>query len=233
MAFPSPRDEGHWFGAPEILAVDGPLVVVVKPSGFAAHPAEGSELDLVSWLADHPDLPAGTVPAHRLDKETSGLILCSPEASLRAELSEDFAQGRIHKHYLALVDGATRDRGAIRRALPDARRKRKLDAETTYCVVERLGGFTLLAVKPTTGRRHQIRRHLQGVGHAVVGDDRYRPHRFHKVPDFPGRLWLHAAQLILPDGRVFDSPLPPELMTHLEVLRRGAEHLAVTGAQIP
>jgi 23S rRNA pseudouridine955/2504/2580 synthase len=93
-----------------------------------------------------------------------------------------------------------------------------VDAVTRYRLEAWLGPFSLLTVRPETGRKHQIRRHLQTIGHAVVGDDRYPPRRFRKVPGFPGRLWLHANELTLPDGRRFRAPLAAELDDHLRLL---------------
>jgi 23S rRNA-/tRNA-specific pseudouridylate synthase len=118
-----------------------------------------------------------------------------------------------------MVFGKTRDKGIIRRTLQDARRKTKLDAVTRYRTVEAFKKCSLLDVTPETGRKHQIRRHLQGIGHAVVGDTRYRPRGKPTVPAFPGRLWLHAAEVTLPDGRHFKAALPSELADHLKTLR--------------
>ncbi len=90
---------------------------------------------------------------------------------------------------------------------------------TRYALAEALGAFSLLRVRPETGRKHQIRRHLHGIGLPLVGDTRYRG-RFRPVPGFPGRLFLHAWRLSLPDGRSFESPLPPELEACILELRR-------------
>ena len=99
------------------------------------------------------------------------------------------------------------------------RRGRPLPAVTRYRHREALGGFSLVEARPETGRKHQIRRHLHGIGHPIVGDERYRPRRFKAVPGYPGRLWLHAAALELPDGHTIVAPLPPALMDHLDRLR--------------
>ncbi len=166
-------------------------------------------------------LPPGVVPLHRLDLHTSGVLLCASDLSVRGRVQEWFAAGLVQKTYLALVHGRTHGKGTIRRGLKDARRRKTLDAVTRYTRREALGGFSLLEVHPETGRKHQVRRHLQGLGHAVVGDTRYRPKRFRKVPAFPGRLWLHAWRVTLPDGGAFEAPLPEALESHLAVLRQG------------
>ncbi len=206
--------------APRILSVHGSVVAVHKPSGMQVHPANASaDLDLVSWLDSEPMAPPGATPVHRLDKETSGLVLCACEPDERAELSGWFARGELRKVYLALVVGHARRKGTIRRALPDSRRRKPLAATTRYRLVEALGGFSLIRVVPQTGRKHQIRRHLHGIGLPIVGDEEYRPKRFVRVPAFPGRLWLHASKIVLPDGTEIEAPLPPELEANLAALR--------------
>ncbi len=206
---------------PRILASHGPVVAVFKPAGVMVHPGTDGSLDLVTWLEHHPDAPPGLVPVHRLDKDASGLVLCAGDPRDRAEASGWFQEGTIRKVYLALCQGHAHKKGVIRRSLADARRRKPLRAVTRYRLHEALGGFSLLRVEPETGRKHQIRRHLHGVGLPIVGDDRYRPKRLLRVPAFPGRLWLHAWKLVLPDGTEFEAPLPPELERTLEALRVG------------
>lgn len=215
------------FGPPRVLADLGPLGVAIhKPAGLRVHPADDDgEDDLIAWMGRQPDLPSGMAPAHRIDGAASGIVLCAATPEARRELSGWFAEGTIDKTYLAVVQGRTRKSGTIRRKLQDARRGKPLPAVTRYQRLEWLGSFTLLAVQIDTGRKHQIRRHLQGIGHAIVGDERYRPRRLRKVPAFPGRLWLHARALVLPDGRAIEDPLPDELLAHLDALRAGAERL--------
>jgi 23S rRNA-/tRNA-specific pseudouridylate synthase len=159
-------------------------------------------------------------PLHRLDVDTSGVLLCTADPVERSRVQVLFAEGGVQKTYVALVHGRTHAKGIIRRGLRDARRKSTLEAVTRYTMLESLGFCTLVRVRPETGRKHQVRRHLQGLGHAVVGDRRYRPKRGRKVLGDPGRLWLHAARLVMPDGTVFEAPLPPELEAHLAVLRQ-------------
>lgn len=205
---------------PRILSVHDFVVAVHKPAGMPVHPANASrELDLVTWLANEPMAPPGIAPVHRLDKDASGLVLCASDPADRAKVSGWFARSELQKIYLVLVHGHARKKGTIRRALRDARRRKPLQATTRYRLVETLGGFSLLRVRPETGRKHQIRRHLHGIGLPIVGDSEYRPKRFVPVPGFPGRLWLHAWKLVLPDGTELEAPLPPELEANLAALR--------------
>jgi len=217
MSDPTPE-----FPKPRLITCDGDLWVLDKPSGFAVHAVAGATApDLMAWARGSLGAPAGLAPIHRLDLDASGLVLCAADSSLRGELGRWFADGEVHKEYMALAWGRVHKKGTIRRQLKDPRRRRFLPAVTRYQCLEWLGGFSLLALTPETGRRHQLRRHLHGIGHALVGDRRYRPRRFRAVPGFPGRLWLHAVRLALPDGRSYEAPLPAELERHLVVLREG------------
>jgi 23S rRNA-/tRNA-specific pseudouridylate synthase len=148
------------------------------------------------------------------------LVLCSADPAQRAAIGNALSNGTIEKTYLTLVHGRTRKKGVVRRPLQDGRRSRKLSATTRYRTLEVFERTSLLAVHIETGRKHQIRRHLHGIGHPIVGDERYRPRRKLSVPAFPGRLWLHAAQLILPDGTTVTAPLPEALLSHLDTLRQ-------------
>lgn len=221
------------FAPPHVLADLGDQVYALhKPAGLRVHPADDDgQDDLVSWLSRQADLPAGLAPAHRIDGAASGIVLCAATPEGRGRVSGWFAEQALTKTYLAVVQGRTRKSGVVRRKLQDARRGKRLAAVTRYRKLEWLGAFTLVAVQIETGRKHQIRRHLQGIGHALVGDERYRPKRLRKVPAFPGRLWLHARALELPDGRVVEDPLPAELLAHLDVLRAGAARLAAKAGE--
>jgi 23S rRNA-/tRNA-specific pseudouridylate synthase len=148
-----------------------------------------------------------------------------------------FAEHQVNKTYMALVLGRTHKKGVIRRQLEDQRRGHALDAVTRYRTTEQLPGVSLLRVTPETGRKHQIRRHFWGIGHPLVGDQVYRPKRRRKVFAYPGRLWLHAAALTLPDGRTFEAPLPTKLDEHLSALRKEAQkqqdEREISAAQTP
>lgn len=208
----------HDLDQPRLVADVQPdgLLAVHKPAGLPVHPTGDGRETLVEWLERHHP---GARPAHRLDLHTSGLVLCAADRTLRGHLGKQFEDRLIQKRYLALVHGRARRKGIIRRPLSDGRRGRALPAVTRYTLISWLGKTSLIRVRPETGRKHQIRRHLHHLGHAIVGDERYRPRRFASVPGFPGRLWLHSAALALPDGRQFEAPLPTELAAHLEHLR--------------
>jgi len=206
--------------APTLLAVVDDLWVIDKPAGYLVHPAGNPAMpDILAWAREVEGAPDGLAPVHRLDRQTSGVVLCSPDPELRTRLGVSFAEREVQKTYRTLVHDLTPAEGLIDRPLPDARRGAPLEARTRYWRLEALGRFSYLEVTPETGRKHQIRRHLNHIGHGVVGDRRYPHRKPRRTPHDPGRLWLHALRVVLPDGRVFEAPLAPELAEHLDRLR--------------
>ena len=188
-----------------------------KPAGMAVHQNAEGLPDLVSWMKRQRSLPRDLKPGHRLDRATSGVVLCGAGREARAQIAS-WLSGDSGKVYLALVAGAPEaDEGTIEEPLYDERRGRLLDAQTVYKVHQRLKGFTLLELELITGRKHQLRRHLAAAGLPVVGDKRHGPKRPKRVPGFPGRLWLHASRLRIGE-RIIEAPLPLELVGHLELL---------------
>jgi len=188
-----------------------------KPAGMAVHQNAEGLPDLVSWLKRQRSLPRDLKPGHRLDRATSGVVLCGAGRKARAQIAS-WLSGDVGKHYLALVAGhPAEDQALLEAPLHDARRGRSLEAKTLYRVRQRLNGFTLLELELITGRKHQLRRHLADAGMPVVGDGRYGPKRPKRVPGYPNRLWLHAWKLRIGE-RVIEAPLPQTLTTHLELL---------------
>jgi 23S rRNA pseudouridine1911/1915/1917 synthase len=225
-----PEPPGHL--APEaiplkIIYEDADLMVIDKPAGLAVHPAPGhpshtlvnAVLSYLPGLAqDTGSLRPGIV--HRLDKDTSGLILVAKNRLAQANLSEQFKSRTVSKAYLVLVKGKlTPDRGIIEAAIgrdPLNRQRMAVvskgrEARTEYRVVKYIGNYSLLEIKPETGRTHQIRVHLAAIGFPVVGDAIYG----FKSPHL-SRQFLHASKIgfHLPStGQYVDftSPLPPDL----------------------
>ena len=203
---------------PTVLHRFDGLVAVDKPAGWLVHRAAGNDApDVVSWLLSAHDIDVA--PAHRLDFATSGVVVLGEHPSVVDAMRARFEAGVVVKRYTALVVGRTRRKGTIDRRLKDARRGRPIDARTTYRLMEWLDTCSLLSVRPRTGRKHQIRRHLQGLGHAIVGDARYRPRQPVDVGPAPDRLWLHASRLSWPDGPDLHAPLPQALDAHREAMR--------------
>ena len=214
-----------------ILYEDADLAVVVKPCGMVVHPAAGNEDGtLVNALLHHLDslggiggeLRPGIV--HRLDKDTSGLLLVAKNDASQLALSEQLSARTMEKHYRALVEGGIReDSGRIEAAIARSKKDRKKmavddegrEAITEWTVLARGRGVSLLDVHILTGRTHQIRVHMRHIGHPVCGDPIYGSAKGAKVP----RLMLHAYSLTFTHPRTgerltFTAELP-------EAFRRG------------
>jgi 23S rRNA pseudouridine1911/1915/1917 synthase len=235
---------------PEPVAIavryaDDDLVVVDKPAGLVVHPGAGHDHGTLvhGLLHEYPEIAAVGDPArpgivHRLDRDTSGLMLVARSPAAYDTLVEDLAQRRVERTYLALVWGVPEStRGVIdapigrstRRRTRMAIREAGREARTAYALVEAFEGSSLLECRLETGRTHQIRVHLDAIGHPVVGDELYGGRR---EPIPLARPFLLAARLSLSHpttGRPLEleAPLPPELVEVLEGLRAGgAEPLA-------
>lgn len=226
----------------EVLYEDDDLVAINKPAGLTVHPSPGHPSGtLVNALLAHCTDLSGIGGAlrpgivHRLDKDTSGLILVAKHDAAHRHLQSQFKGRAVSKIYLALVEGQlTPARGRIEAPLGrDPRQRKRMrvisvseggrEAMTEYRVLEVLKGTTLVEVHPITGRTHQIRVHLSAVGHPVVGDRLYGFRR-----GWPGldRQFLHAWKLTfrLPStGKPITlvAPLPADLRQVLQVLGSG------------
>jgi 23S rRNA pseudouridine1911/1915/1917 synthase len=233
--------------APEALPVriifeDPDLVVLDKPAGMVVHPAAGhSSGTLVNALLHHikdlsgvgGELRPGIV--HRLDRGTSGVMVVAKHDAAHQELSRQFADREVEKEYVALVWGVVQAGRRIDAAIgrdPEHRQKmstrarRARHAVTRVTMARHFRGVSLLTVAIATGRTHQIRVHLNAIGHPVVGDTIYGGVHRRVSPNLRAvlrleRPFLHSARLAFThpaDGRriEFDSPLPPDLQGVLD-----------------
>lgn len=215
-----------------IIYEDDDLLAVDKPAGLTVHPAPGHPshtlvnaiLSHFPHLADIGDwLRPGVV--HRLDKDTSGVMLVAKNSAAQADLAQQFKSHSVTKAYLVLVKGRlTPENGIIEAAIgrdPHSRKRMAVveggkEARTEYRVIKYFRDYSLLEVMPETGRTHQIRVHLAAIGFPVVGDKVYGV----KVP-FLSRQFMHACRLgfKLPSSGEyveFTSELPPDLAQALE-----------------
>jgi 23S rRNA pseudouridine1911/1915/1917 synthase len=227
----------------EIVYEDETLVVVNKPAGLVVHPAAGIQSGtLANALAHHfQQLPnaSGVRPGivHRLDRDTSGLLVVAKTEAALENLSDQFRARSVYKLYAALVHGRVQtDTGKIDQPLARDRSNRTRmavvrggrSALSLYRVNRRFHRFTLLDVELKTGRTHQIRVHLAWLKHPVVGDETYGGGRDNSIQNPKlksqirnlGRHFLHAEKLAFTHpvtaARVeFHSPLPPELSSLL------------------
>lgn len=215
----------------KIMYEDNDLIVVDKPAGLTVHPAPGHyDHTLVNAvLAYAPEIEGGDAYrpgiVHRLDKDTSGLIIVAKNERAHMKLAEQFKNRTVTKVYQALVKGRLSPaEGAIEAAIgrhPRSRQKmavtaRGRAARTDYKVIRYNNNYSLLEIRPKTGRTHQIRVHLAAIGFPVVGDSLYGV-----KSEYLSRQFLHACRLgfSLPstgEHVEFESPLPPDLTQALD-----------------
>jgi 23S rRNA pseudouridine1911/1915/1917 synthase len=228
-----------------VLYEDAAVVALDKPAGMVVHPAPGSWHGTVVNALLHRGLvttsASGDRPGivHRLDKETSGVLLVARTIEAQERLSRAFHDRTVEKTYLAVVLGTPRPRAASidrpigrhphERVRMSTRSRRGRSAVTRYEVVESFERLSIVRVEPETGRTHQIRVHLASIGHPVLADPLYGARKGRALPDRgPGiafeRQALHAASIVFPHPvtgaptRV-DAPLPEDLARLLEALR--------------
>jgi 23S rRNA pseudouridine1911/1915/1917 synthase len=216
---------------------DEHLLVIDKPAGLVVHPARGHRTGTLSQLlgsaAAGGDDPQRAGIVHRLDRDTSGLLVVARSEEAHRLLQRALAERRIVREYLALIHGRPpartgtieapigRDPGNRTRMAVDGAHPR--EARTHFAIERAFAGFTLLRLRLDTGRTHQIRVHLQAIGHPVAGDPEYGPRASAGVSAALGleRQFLHAARLSFAHpfgGAPIDvvSPLPADLQAALE-----------------
>lgn len=224
----------------KIIYEDDRLIVVDKPAGVTVW-KEGmsQEETIVSLvLGQFPELEKLGEQrrygiAHRLDKDTSGILLVAKTKEMFEQLQKQFAERKMEKHYICLVEGNMKqERGTIHtllgRSSADRRKQRayslqeekvgRREALTEWKVLKRFNRYTLLEVKPKTGRKHQIRSHMASIGHPVVADKLYGFKDQH-IPPGLERHFLHAS-FLKQNEKEFVSPLPEDLQKVLKTLSR-------------
>lgn len=223
----------------DILYEDKNVVVINKPAGISVHPTPSrSEVTLVNFLLAHCKNSLGTIGGilrpgivHRLDKETSGVLIVAKNDIAHRFLSQCFSKRTVKKEYIALVEGVVpvaegTIEGPIGRDQIHRKRMKIVpdrigrSAATGFVVKKRFKKYTLLHCYPHTGRTHQIRVHLSHYGYPIVGDVLYGGHLA------PGleRFFLHAHRLTLPlshnkKPQTFTAPLPRDLRSFLKNLK--------------
>ena len=219
----------------KIVYEDADLIVVDKPAGLIVHPGAGNpDRTLLNGLLAHaPELRqvprAGIV--HRLDKDTSGLLVVARNLGAQARLAAQLAERSVKRSYLALAHGDPPAHGIIDAPIGrDTRLRTRMavthrgkEARTSFRVLERFGNAALLECRLETGRTHQIRVHLQHIGHPLLGDSVYLRGARRSLPF--ARQALHAAELELAHPRSgkpmrWSAPLPADMKKLLAKLRR-------------
>ena len=232
-----------------ILFEDEEMLVLDKPGGLAVHPGTdippGQSLIEKVWVYLLPDRHPGELfqPSlvHRLDKETSGVIVVAKTGGCLRRLNAALREGHFHKRYLALVNGHIEPRhGEISTKLNridgrNAGAKTEVSEDegkwsiTQYKTIQEFAEFSLLSVVIETGRMHQIRAHLSHIGHAIAGDPRYgdfEKNRVHRKAFSLKRTFLHAADLNIELGSrgklSFKSPLAKDLKAVVEKISQNS-----------
>ena len=222
----------------DVVYQDDDVAVVFKPSGMVVHPAAGNESGtLVNALLKHLDNLSGIGGeirpgiVHRIDKDTSGLLLIAKNDRAHVSLSEQIKAHSVHRAYKAIVIGGFReDDGFVDAPIgrhPTERKRMAIvpdgrEARTHWQVLERLKGATLIEARLTTGRTHQIRVHMSSIGHPVLGDPVYGPKKS-PYPVTGGQL-LHAYRIgfvhpVTGEEMLFEAPPEPRFQHWLDKLR--------------
>jgi 23S rRNA pseudouridine1911/1915/1917 synthase len=230
-------------GVPFLCVVyeDPDIVVIDKPPGVVTHPGPGHSTGTVvdALVSRYPEIRGVPSPGrpgivHRLDKDTSGLMVVARTADALMDLQAQMQERSIEKRYLVLVEGSLPDdQGLIDLPIDrDLVRRQQMavqvagkSARTYFSVTERFEGYTYLEARPVSGRTHQIRVHFSFIRHPIAGDRLYGSGR---GPDGLKRQFLHATYLAFDSPRTgrrqsFESPLPPDLERCLDWLRRSNE----------
>ena len=215
----------------KIVYQDDDLLVVEKPAGLTVHPAESEKGETLSEMLFKifPENKIKPFPGivHRLDKETSGLLIMAKNNLVKELLQSQFKKRKVKKRYLALVDGIVTPKAAVimlplaRKSTDRTKYSAKADglvAKPTYRTIKNYTDKTLLELEPETGRTHQIRVHLAEISHPIIGDKKYG-----KESKDLSRLFLHAAYLcfshpVKKQPMEFESSLPSTLKNYLETL---------------
>jgi len=218
----------------KVVFEDAALIVIDKPAGLVVHPGAGQpDRTLLNALLAHAPALAAVPRAgivHRLDKDTSGLLVVAKTVSAQSELVKQLADRSMRRVYLAVVQGDPPASGTIDAPVGrDVRARTRMavtnrgkPARTSYRVLERYGQAALVECRLETGRTHQIRVHFQHIRHPLIGDETYRRGTRHGIRF--ARQALHAAQLALvhPTTRKavsWSAPMPRDMKRLVETLR--------------
>lgn len=226
----------------EVLHQDKDLIVLVKPAGLLTHATQANETDTLAEYADtrFGPLPIGKGPerpgiVHRLDRETSGVMLVARTDNAMLELEAQFKARTVSKTYRAYVTGEINEEefevdSPIEGAAPGSDRQRIAQAgrgkiaQTGFRVLERFGHYSLLECRPVTGRRHQIRVHLFSQRIQILGDSLYRVREAPKPEFRVPRMALHATRIRFRHPTTeaeldYSCPDPPDLARLREQLK--------------
>jgi 23S rRNA pseudouridine955/2504/2580 synthase len=242
VATPESRPPARSLALP-VVYEDDALIVIDKPSGVAVHGGSGISFGVIESLRAERPKAKFLELAHRLDRDTSGLLVVGKKRSALVELHRMLRDGEVNKDYVAVVKGRWKG-GARKIDVPlhkyvtaEGERRVSARADGQHAVSlfkpQAIGDMaTLLHIRLMTGRTHQIRVHAAHIGHPILGDDKYGDFDLNRALLKQGvkRLFLHARQLSLAhpltgEPLFFDSPLPPEMQRFLDTrINATADH---------
>jgi 23S rRNA pseudouridine955/2504/2580 synthase len=226
-----------------ILHEDEALLVIDKPAGLAVHGGSGISHGVIEQLRHGRPASGFLELVHRLDRDTSGVLLLAKKRSALTALHEQLRAGRVQKYYLALVHGKWRnEKQSVKLALNKyvlASGERRVSvggdgmpSHTIFRLRKAWREYSLLEAELKTGRTHQIRVHLAHLGYPIAGDDKYGDFALNKALAKQGlkRMFLHARKVVIEHPRsgeevIFEAPLPEDLQSFLESLDGHAETL--------
>jgi len=209
-----------------IIYEDGDCIVINKPAGILSHSkgAFNPEATVATWVSPRFSGISGDRAGivHRLDRATSGVMICAKTAEASTWLQKQFSTRKVVKHYITIIEGTIEPEEAII-DIPIARNPKEpstfradvngKSAVTQYKVIKKSPKLSLIGLKPETGRTHQLRVHLNYLGHPIIGDSLYGGAK-------ADRMYLHALSLdiMLPNKQLkhFEAPLPLEFKTKME-----------------
>lgn len=212
-----------------VIFEDEALLVLDKPAGVAVHGGSGISFGIIEQLRQARNDVRFLELVHRLDRDTSGVLLLAKKRSALTDLHAQLRAGRVRKFYLTLVHGAWQGRGQDielplnKYVLASGERRVSvgeggLPSRTRIRMRKRLGDYSLLEAELKTGRTHQIRVHLAHLGYPIAGDDKYGDFPLNKALARKGlkRMFLHACKTVIVhpatgDSVAFEAPLPPDL----------------------
>ncbi len=207
-----------------IVYEDEHLIVVNKPSGLLVVPTPKGETntltDLLNQELDRRGLLAGAYPCHRIDRETSGLVIYAKGKAVQRDMMEQFKRHLVKKTYITFAHGIMRKDSETLKGNVYSKKKRKTELMITkYKVIERRRDFTIVEVEPFTGRTNQIRIHFKALGHPLVGESVYAFRKDFKLKF--KRTALHAKAIefnhpVTGKRMSFDLPLPDDMANFIK-----------------
>ncbi len=210
----------------DIVYEDAHIIIINKPSGILVVPTPKGETntltDLLNQELDRRGALANAYPCHRIDRETSGLIIYAKGKSIQEAMMEQFKKHLVKKTYIAFVHGAVRKNSDTLQGNVYNKKKRKRELMITkFKVIERRRDFTIVEVEPVTGRTNQIRIHFKGLGHPLVGESVYAFRKDFKLRF--KRVALHAKALefnhpVTGKRMNFNLPLADDMVNFLKKL---------------